>query len=463
MDTDCFSVMNTTDETRRHLSALATYLGEQRGSLLARWRAATEKAPDATVASTLSRAQFNDHVPGILEALNSRLRAWPSEDGAQQEQEDQQVAGHGLQRWQQGYALRELTREWGHLQTCLMEELEEYAVAHPGLRPVVMATARRALAHLCWDGISGSTTRYWRLHQAEAAGHVRDLEHALDTLNELEQARAAAWREAAHDLRGSVTVVKGAASMLQQENVPEQTRLQFFGLLQKGVSSLHEMLNDLMSLARLEAGQEQRKVASFDAGVLLSDFCTTSLPLAEERGLYLKMEGPPSLEVEGDRAKVLRVLQNLLLNALKYTQSGGVTVIWKASEEHDTQGWMFCVQDTGPGLNAGRGAPIAHELYEATQAAHKAEAEHPNEEMGQTTLAATVAAQSKTLPVSQLPGEGIGLSIVKRLCELLDASLELETSPGQGSTFRVILPRRYNHNRNGMAHDKSAVHNGCIL
>jgi signal transduction histidine kinase len=54
-----------------------------------------------------------------------------------------------------------------------------------------------------------------------------------------------------------------------------------------------------------------------------------------------------------------------------------------------------------------------------------------------------VAAQSQTLPASQLPGEGIGLSIVKRLCELLDASLELETSPGAGSTFRVILPCQY--------------------
>jgi signal transduction histidine kinase len=55
-----------------------------------------------------------------------------------------------------------------------------------------------------------------------------------------------------------------------------------------------------------------------------------------------------------------------------------------------------------------------------------------------------VPAQSYTLPESQQPGEGVGLSIVKRLCELLDASLELETSPGKGSTFRVVLPRHYN-------------------
>jgi signal transduction histidine kinase len=215
-------------------------------------------------------------------------------------------------------------------------------------------------------------------------------------------------------------------------------------MLQRGVSTLHEMLNDLMSLARLEAGQEQLLVAPFDAAVLLSDFCTTSLPLAQERGLQLKTVGPASLPVEGDRAKIQRILQNLLLNALKYTRHGGVTVIWGEAESSDTSNWMFCVQDTGPGLDAGPGAPLARQLYEATQVAHEvdgsADEDAASDHIGN---APTVPAQSQTLPAHQLPGEGIGLSIVKRLCELLDASLELETSPGAGSTFRIILPRCY--------------------
>ncbi len=57
--------------------------------------------------------------------------------------------------------------------------------------------------------------------------------------------------------------------------------------------------------------------------------------------------------------------------------------------------------------------------------------------------APTVHAQSETLPTGQVPGEGVGLSIVHRLCDLLDASLEYETSPGEGSTFRVLLPSSY--------------------
>jgi signal transduction histidine kinase len=307
-----------------------------------------------------------------------------------------------------------------------------------------MPAARRALANLCWDGISDSTTQYWRLHQSEAAGHVRDLEQALSTLNELDQIRGEALREAAHDLRGNVTVMKGATSLLSSDDVPESMRPQFFDMLQRSVSTLHEMLDDLMSLARLEAGHEQLQVAPFDAAVLLSDFGTTSMPLAQERGLFLKMEGPRSLLVDGDRTKVQRILQNLLLNALKYTQRGGITVIWGEAGSSDNKNWMFCVQDIGPGLDAGPGAPLARHLYAPTQVAHEIEDsldETPTAD--QIPNAPTAPAQSQTLPAHQLPGEGVGLSIVKRLCELLDASLELETSPGAGSTFRVTLPRHY--------------------
>ena len=437
--------MKATKQTRAQLSALAAHLGERREAILQHWRNATENAVELTIASSLTRLQFNDHIPGVLDSFALRLRAWPEVESFQaQQNEKNQVTEHGLQRWQQGYQLRELTREWGHLQMVVMEELEAYAPAHPLLEPEVMPTARRAWAQLCWDGISDSATQYWRLHQAEASGHVRELEQALTTLNDLDRARASAWRDAAHDLKGSMSVVTVASSVLDGREVSESQRHEFSHLLQRGVSSLHDMLNDLMSLARLDAGLEHRKVAAFDAGVLLADFCETSMALAEARGLYLKMSGPDSLQVHGDRAKVQRILQNLLLNALKYTQSGGVTVIWGAGKSQDTQEWMFCVQDTGPGLDAGPGAPLARQLYEATQTAHAVEDIHAMDHTADDLAAApTVPAQSTTLPASELPGEGVGLSIVKRLCELLDASLELETSPGKGSTFRVVLPLHY--------------------
>jgi signal transduction histidine kinase len=153
----------------------------------------------------------------------------------------------------------------------------------------------------------------------------------------------------------------------------------------------------------------------------------------------------PQYKVEGDQAKVQRILQNLLLNALKYTVSGGVTVLWKPVADHLTDNWMFCVQDTGTGMNDDPdAAPLAHQIQESTQTAHAAEESHLEElTAADIAKAPTLPSQSEASTDSAIPGEGVGLSIVKRLCELLDASLELETSPGKGSTFRVILPRYY--------------------
>ena len=256
-------------------------------------------------------------------------------------------------------------------------------------------------------------------------------------------------------MRGSVSVVTGASSILDQKDLAEPARSKFLNMLQRGVASLHDMLTELINLARLEAGHEQRQVAAFDAAALISDFCATSLPLAEASGLYLKTEGPAVLQVEGDRVKVGRILQNLLLNALKYTRAGGITVRWHAGESQQRSSWMFYVQDTGPGLDAGPGAPLAQQMYDATQTAHETDGTQDATPADGLAAAATVPAGSQLLPQHQRPGEGVGLSIVKRLCELLDASIELETSPGEGSTFRITLPIKYENAANEDERDAS--------
>jgi K+-sensing histidine kinase KdpD len=103
------------------------------------------------------------------------------------------------------------------------------------------------------------------------------------------------------------------------------------------------------------------------------------------------------------------------------------------------------VQDTGPGFRDGSATPLERVLKQATTEAHEVEQRNlaPNQESLSAEAPATLTSQSAHA-LRRLPaGEGIGLSIVKRLCELLDASLELETSQGEGTTFRVVFPRRY--------------------
>lgn len=429
---------------REQLSALAAYLLEHRDAILDAWRAYGDVVPGRNISASLSRAQFNDHIPSVLDSLSQSLQSWPDETStiAAQHEADK-VADHGVQRWQQGYSLAEVLREWGYLQMCVAAELERYASENPALDPGVMPNARRIWAQLCADGVTASATQYARLQQSESAGHVNALEQALAALHTIEQSRAEAWRTAAHDLRGSVTVVKGAA-MLNASGaaLPEPERAEVAEMLSKGVSSLNDLLNDLLSLARLEAGHEHRSVTAFDAAILLRDFCTASQAAATDRGLFLKMDGPSTLPVEGDKPKVLRILQNLLLNAVKYTERGGISVSWGLDTTRDTERWTLSVQDTGPGLDGAPFMEIAQQLNDATAISDEAR-EASTDRRRDMAGAATATSGTEAVSPDALHGEGVGLSIVKRLCELLEGSLELATKAGHGSTFRVILPCKY--------------------
>jgi signal transduction histidine kinase len=431
--------MNKTQQATE-LAALANYFSERREAILATWRIAVESDPKLSTASTLSRSQFNDQIPSVLNAFERELCAGhgPAPLEAAEEQKEY-AAEHGLHRWHHGYNQEEVMREWGHLHLCLINELENYASAHPNLEMGVMPAARRALAQLCSDGVTESAVRYSRLQQVEAAGRIRDLERALAQVQEMERKRAEAWREAAHDLRGKVGLVNSVAEVLT--DVPEQEQADYLAMLQESVASLRALLNDLMILSRLEAGHEQRNVETLDAAVMLRELCATMQPIASERNLFLKAEGPDTLPVQGDPVKIQRIAQNLLLNAITYTERGGVKVTWHACETGGVKRWEFCVQDTGPGFQYGTVTPTARALKEATEEARTVE-EQSEEANDQTQPAPTLPSQSARRTHRQ-PSEGIGLSIVKRLCELLDASLELQTEIGKGSTFRVIFPRCY--------------------
>ena len=397
--------------------------------------------PRLTAAASLPRAQFNDHIPGLLEAFGERLRAGLERETAAAASDQDQAEGHGLQRWQQGYRLREVALEWGHLQRCLMDELQSYASGNPVADVAVLHAAYRALAELCSEGVCESTAQYFHLRQVEAVGHVRDLTQTLDQVRDLERKRAELWRQAAHDLRGNIGVVANATAGLTLQAVPEPMREAFFRLLQKNVTAVRSMLDDVMSLTRLQAGQERRQVGAFDASLLMRETCEAFEPMALERGLFLRYEGLERLDVEGDSIKVRRIAQNLMLNALKYTEAGGVTVSCGASRAGDAERWMLTIRDTGPGFHAGPGAPIAWALEVATK--ESKEMTIQDAAPGTQTDRGEAGEDHDARPVHQERGEGIGLSIVKRLCDLLDASMELESAPGEGTVFRILFPRSY--------------------
>jgi signal transduction histidine kinase len=418
------------------LAAVAQALLARREAIVQRWFEAAEADPELTAMSTLSRAQFRDHIPELLEAFAVRLSAPQTAVHARASSDELQSAeGHGLMRWQQGYQQRELMREWCHLHLVLMDEMEAFSGSEHFDRQA-LAHARRELALLVSDGVCESATQYAILQRAEASARMRDLEQALAEFKESQSRQTKIWREATHDLRGGLGVVQQATALLKRE-LPDAASV--VAMAERGVASMQSLLNDLIGLARLEAGQEQRQLAQFDAGALLHELGTSLLPLAAARHLRLLIEGPRPLPVEGDAVKVRRIAQNLLLNALRYTLRGGVVLRWSPLSSGEVSRWLLTIQDTGPGVVEGNSAPIARALKDATdESLAVTDMPRQSEEWEPAVLAT-----QHGVPPEQPPGEGIGLSIVKRLCELLDAQLELHTERGQGSTFRVILPAIY--------------------
>jgi signal transduction histidine kinase len=290
------------------------------------------------------------------------------------------------------------------------------------------------------EAVAESSVQFERMQQAEARARMGDLERALSSLHEIEQRRSDLIRDVVHDLNGNVLGVTMMAKLLGRTDVEEAARAEFSKLLYQGVESVTDMLEDLTELARLEAGRETREISEFDAAAVATELGETLGLFASERGLFLKLEGPDVLAVEGDPVRIRRLLQNLLLNALKYTGQGGVTLSWGV--ENDS--WWLRVQDTGPGLVAGSGAPMVAGLKEATASARESGVKEAAQQ-GETSQVLTPAPEGSnpTRIASAEPGEGIGLSIVKRLCELLDASLEMASSAEAGTTFRVVLPQKY--------------------
>lgn len=429
-------------EDARGLQALADHLIHRRTSLLDSVRTAVIHDPEIFTSRTLGRRGFLDHLPEVIDALVERLHRFSTPGSGMNPPavapERAPAGEHGQNRWRQGYSLAEAIAEWRHLSACLNEEVETYARATPALSQEARAAAMRQVAELIADGIRASAERHAEMQRAEAAQRAAELQVALEKVCALERERVQTWRQAVHDLRGSLGAIANASSLLRRADSPVNVRTLSEQALSSGLVSLREMLNDLATLARLEAGHERVRLSSFDVSEVLHELCVTLRPLAMNRGLTLEMDGPAALEVEGDPMKVQRIAQNLLINALKYTERGGVWINWWADASAPQLRWTLMVKDSGPGFDAEHEVPMG--------AAMKSSAEsHPAVSSLDSTARRLEepATAAETDPRCPILGEGIGLSIVKQLCELLSASIELKTEPGRGTTFRVVFPASY--------------------
>ncbi|MCE7066990.1 HAMP domain-containing sensor histidine kinase [Dyadobacter sp. CY326] len=410
----------------KQLEELLHHLTIQRESILNKWR--TICAQDLIMFSktSFSREEFNDQAPVMLNILNQRLAKLPEES-------DVVMIGqaHGLHRWQRGYSLPELLVELEHLFRIVLESITAYHQEIQSLSADVVLEVHAQVLHISQGASRGSVLYYDELRQTNAAEKASATMQALRQLEELGENRTKRLRESTHDLRSSFGVLLGASQLLEMPD-NEEDRIHLFEMLNRNLSSVKEMLLQLSDFSRIEAGQETLELKEFDAAELLNKVIATVQPLIKDRNLVLKGEGPEHLIVTSDPVKIQRIVQNLLLNALKYTTKGGIYISW--AQENDTR-WILSIQDTGPGFSASSPAALlAEQLKPLSQlsSSHQAggTSEYPLDHAPSTEAI-------KQNPKRNGETEGLGLFIVKKLCELLKASMDIENEPGQGTLVRI--------------------------
>jgi signal transduction histidine kinase len=220
-----------------------------------------------------------------------------------------------------------------------------------------------------------------------------------------------------HELRTPLnSIVSLARLMLGHADGPlnpEQEKQVNFIL--RSAQNLTEMVNDLLDLAKIEAGKSSTVISTFSVQSLFAALRGMFRPLATNPNVKLIFEIPEdSLELISDEGKLSQILRNFISNALKFTEQGTITVTASAHPGDDPRQIRFSVADTGIGI-----APEHHEVV--------------MQEWGQVSSPTPEG-------VSHVKGSGLGLPLSSSLAELLNGSIGFTSSPGVGSTFYVTLP-----------------------
>ncbi len=260
--------------------------------------------------------------------------------------------------------------------------------------------------------ITGSSL-HKRLDIGDAAHELETLAASFnELLSRLDQSFDTMRRfvaDASHELRTPVSVIRSEADLaLARERAPSEYR-QSLALILDESRRLSTLIEDLLNLARADAGHVRLRVEEFYFNDLIAECCRAMEPLAAQRGVALSFETPGDLPFHGDEALIRRLAMNLLDNAVRYTPAGGRVTVSVASEP---DGIRLRVADTGIGISPDAAAHVFERFYRADKARSR-----------------------------QDGGFGLGLSIVKWIAESHHGHVALETAPEAGATFTVTLPR----------------------
>ena len=248
--------------------------------------------------------------------------------------------------------------------------------------------------------------------------NVIDVSELVEARRQAEAATEAKSRFLAnmsHEIRTPMTAILGYTDLLMNPALPADTRAGYLATVRRNAEHLLDLINDILDLSKIEAGKMSLAVGPCPIGPLLADLMSLFRVRAQQRGNTLGVEycGPVPETIQTDTSRLRQALLNLIGNAVKFTENGSVRVVvtlletWRPGQP----GLRFDVIDTGIGIDPA----FLPRLYEPF-------------------------AQADESTSRMYGGTGLGLSITRNIVQLLDGELKVESTPGKGTTFSMIIP-----------------------
>lgn len=248
----------------------------------------------------------------------------------------------------------------------------------------------------------------------------KNIEHALKSAKEeaeaANRAKSIFLSSMSHNLRTYMNAILGFAEVLQRDEALSSAQREYVNIISRNGDMLMTILNDILEMARIEAGRVSLYNTPFDLHQLIRQIYTRFSPLAHQKGLHFMLDYPPDLPrwIEQDEGKIHVCLRHLLTNAVRFTQQGEVILRIESHHQDDQAMLFFEVRDTGIGI-----AP---------------------------KLQADLFKPFMRLPQGEddMHGTGLGLAITKHLVELMGGSLQLQSMPLSGTQvgfwLKIELP-----------------------
>lgn len=253
-------------------------------------------------------------------------------------------------------------------------------------------------------------TQRLKRERDQFAAQSQDLRSTAAREQEELRAQSERLSSLSHELRTPLSGILGYADLLRRTQLDDE-QLEHLDTLDKSARALLSMINDLLDWSRIEAGRLKLDELRFDLYDTVESTVALLAPLAYEKDLELVriVYHDVPRELRGDSQRLRQILTNLLSNAIKYTEHGAVVLRVMGEREESGRHWLrFAVSDTGIGIPADQ----RERLFQ------------PFRQIGG----------------SQVGSSGLGLSISRKLAELMGGEISLESEPGKGSTFSVMLP-----------------------